>query len=129
MRLPHRAALASALLAVVLVAACAARSGGGAAAPAAVSAIGYGTVVVVRPVLLAASGLDGHDVRASILGAIGDGGMIAVRGGAVRPAEIIVHADDGATLSVVQAGAALRPGERVAIEPGAETTLAPAAGS
>lgn len=85
-------------------------------APGAVAArpAGQGVVVAIRPV----SGQAGARVL----------GLVGASPGARGAVEVIVRADEGQTLSVVQADAqGLRPGQRVALSRGARTAIAVAA--
>lgn len=78
----------------------------------------------------AAAHAGSKDVRASILGAVGNlpGGPAGNAGGpaSARPAvfEFIIRQDNGQTISVVQTDeAGLRPGERVVVSMGTRTRL------
>ena len=131
MRFPARAAAAAALLAALLgVAACAPRttdathSGAEIGRPANVS---FGTIVSMRPVVMQAENTGaGNDVRGSILGALGGGGVADSQAGQGQAVEFIIREDTAPTpLSVVQTNTlGLQPGERVVITRGARTFLA-----
>lgn len=79
-------------------------------------AAGNGVIVVLRPPA------PDSPARRRVLVALGVAPMPA------GDAEVIVRADDGRPLSVMQGGA-LRPGERVALIGGSRTRLAPAPGA
>ena len=81
----------------------------------------YGTVSAVRPVH--GYGATGSDPQAAILAAMG---MASTTGGTLS--EIVVHMDNGGTLSVVQRHAAdpapvEKVGERVMVLPGGQPRL------
>ncbi len=108
-----RVARICALLWLALLAGCAAPQPAPAPVAARSDAPGHGVVVAIREVRPPAG--------AQVLGLVGAG---PVRSGAV---EVIVRADGGRTLSVVQAGAdGLRPGQRVTLSGGVRTAIAAA---
>jgi hypothetical protein len=76
-----------------------------------------GIVVAIRPV---ADGVSADSARARILGVFGAGSP--GRGGV----ELIIRAEDGATVSVMRRDAGgLRPGAHVVLARGARTRIAP----
>ena len=84
----------------------------------------YATVASVRP--LRDFGMPANDPDAAILPAMGlAGGSTVSRAPPGSASEVVVRTDGGETLSVVQSGAALSPGERVRVLPGNVPRLTP----
>jgi hypothetical protein len=114
----------SAALALLALAGCANHA---APPPRAAAQPTAAVVAAVRPVT--ATPPQGADVRSAIIAALGtppaaSGAASPLADGAV---EVVVHEPDGRALSVLlPAGQTLRPGEKVQIRPGTQTTLAPA---
>jgi hypothetical protein len=119
-----RALRLSAALALLAMAGCANHA---APPPQAAAKPKAAFVAAVRPVT--ATPPQGTDVRGAILAALGTptaggGGASPLAGGAV---EVVVNEPDGRALSVLApAGQTWRPGEKVKVQAGAQTTLQPA---
>lgn len=124
----RKLAAPASLLVLLGVAACAPAPTVPAAPTVDAAGFWHGVIVAMRPVSIADPPAGPADIRATILGAIGDQAL-ARQAGAGDATEFIVRGDDGRTLSVVQTNQdRLQPGERVMLSTGAHGRIAPAPG-
>jgi outer membrane lipoprotein SlyB len=125
---PIRNGLRAALLPALVLASCAPAPKPVAAIPQSVP-LEYGTIASLRPVLQAAPGGMGTDPGARIFAAIGVG-IPTGAGTAPGETEFVVRADDGRTLSIMQANdRSFRAGQRVALRGGARMQVVSLAAS